>query len=602
MRVLSKKPIRLVVVLAAVAGFWLFVTGTASAAFTQCPPTGYDTGCAVLFTVNPDGSITTQTDASQPPFEGVEDSLVGVQNNSGGSLKSMTISGSGIFGFDGDGACSGLYQGGPNFPGTYPTQPGCPFGPTGYEGPGTSFVIVDANNGTVLFYPPNGLPDGQSTWWSLEGPPSALNVVVEQPVRAHPVTFSAVEGQSFSGTVATATDADPNSTAAEYTASIDWGDGSSSAGTVSGPTGGPFDISGSHTYADEGTYAVTVTITDIDTPTNNDTTTSTANVADAPLTAGTLTLSNGVEGVTPVNASFDFTDANPGGTTADFTATIDWGDGTTSAGVVAGGAGSFNASGSHTYAEEGTYTVTVTVVDDGGSTTSASGSVTVADAPLAATCAAAPVSPQSFSAKTANFTDADPNGTVSDYTATINWGDASSSSGTVAGPNGGPFSVSGSHTYTSTGVFTITTTIVDHPSTATAVCKTLIFAFAPGAGSFVIGDLNSAVGTSVTFWGAQWSKLNSLSGGAAPAAFKGFALNPKTPSCGTGWSTDPGNSAPPPAGPLPAFMGVIVTSSTSQSGSQISGNTPHIVVVQTNPGYDPNAGHAGTGKVVAQFC
>ena len=49
-------------------------------------------------------------------------------------------------------------------------------------------------------------------------------------------------------------------------------------------------------------------------------------------------------------------------------------------------------------------------------------------------------------------------------------------------------------------------------------------------------------------------------------------------------------------------MGVIVSSSISKSGSQISGNTPHIVVVQTNPGYDTNPGHAGTGKVVAQFC
>jgi hypothetical protein len=49
-------------------------------------------------------------------------------------------------------------------------------------------------------------------------------------------------------------------------------------------------------------------------------------------------------------------------------------------------------------------------------------------------------------------------------------------------------------------------------------------------------------------------------------------------------------------------MGVIATSSTTQSGRQISGNTPHIVVVRTNPGYDGNPGHAGTGRVVAQYC
>lgn len=126
-------------------------------------------------------------------------------------------------------------------------------------------------------------------------------------------------------------------------------------------------------------------------------------------------------------------------------------------------------------------------------------------------------------------------------------------------------------------------------------------AFAPG-GSFVIGDQNSAIGTSVTFWGAQWWKLNSLSGGAAPAAFKGFALNPATPSCGVDWSTDPGNSTPPPVGPLPAFMAVIVTGSSSQSGSQIGGDTRHIVIVQTDPGYLDDPGHAGTGTIVAQVC
>jgi Bacterial Ig-like domain (group 1) len=120
-------------------------------------------------------------------------------------------------------------------------------------------------------------------------------------------------------------------------------------------------------------------------------------------------------------------------------------------------------------------------------------------------------------------------------------------------------------------------------------------------GSFVIGDhQNSAIGNSVTFWDSTWLQDNSLASG--PHSFKGFAQNPTTPSCGVGWSADTGNSTPPPAGPLPAFMGVIVTSSATQSGSTVSGNTVHIVIVQTNPGYAPDPGHAGTGKVVATFC
>jgi hypothetical protein len=130
----------------------------------------------------------------------------------------------------------------------------------------------------------------------------------------------------------------------------------------------------------------------------------------------------------------------------------------------------------------------------------------------------------------------------------------------------------------------------------------VVFGFAPGGGSFVIGDGNAAVNTNVTFWGAQWAKLNTLSGGGAPNAFKGFALKPSTPACGTDWTTDPGNSAPPPAGPLPSLMAVIVSSSISKSGSTISGDTAQVVVVSTNPGYQPNPGHAGTGKVVAVVC
>jgi hypothetical protein len=49
-------------------------------------------------------------------------------------------------------------------------------------------------------------------------------------------------------------------------------------------------------------------------------------------------------------------------------------------------------------------------------------------------------------------------------------------------------------------------------------------------------------------------------------------------------------------------MAVLVTSSSSKSGSQISGNTTHIVIVQTDPGYAGNPGHDGTGTVVAQIC
>jgi hypothetical protein len=277
----------------------------------------------------------------------------------------------------------------------------------------------------------------------------------------------------------------------------------------------------------------------------------------------------------------------------------------TTTGTISGSAGSFTVSGSHTYTEEGLYTVTVKIVDVDLSANSATAlsSATIADAVLNASGMSI-LSGPAFSGAVATFLDANSFATAADFTATIDWGDGTAStSGTVTGTGGGPYTVSGTHTYTSFGFFTIKIHIVDDGgSTADATTKILIFGTSAG-GNFVIGDGNAALSTEVTFWGAQWSNKNTLSGGPAPAAFKGFEDNPSSiAACGTGWSTAPGNSAQPPAGPLPTFMAVLVSSSISQTGSTITGNTPHIVIVETNPGYAANPGHAGTGTVVAVLC
>jgi len=127
----------------------------------------------------------------------------------------------------------------------------------------------------------------------------------------------------------------------------------------------------------------------------------------------------------------------------------------------------------------------------------------------------------------------------------------------------------------------------------------VVFAFL-GSGSFVIGDLNAVVGNTVTFWGAQWAKVNSLSGGPAPAAFKGFA-DTAPQSCGGSWTSDPANSSNPPD-TVPPFMAVIASISINNSAPTISGDVPKIVIVKTNPGYGPSPGQTGTGTVVAKLC
>ncbi len=122
--------------------------------------------------------------------------------------------------------------------------------------------------------------------------------------------------------------------------------------------------------------------------------------------------------------------------------------------------------------------------------------------------------------------------------------------------------------------------------------------------AFVIADTEDAAGSNVTFWSAKWAKANVPSKGPAPSSFKGFAneTSSSRPACGGSWTSDPGNSSGPPPGPLPQYLAVLVSSSVTKSGANISGNIVHIVVVKTNPGYSNDPGHTGTGTVVSFIC
>jgi hypothetical protein len=195
-------------------------------------------------------------------------------------------------------------------------------------------------------------------------------------------TFTPHEGQVFSGTVASFSESNLSETASSFTASIDWGDGTTSTGTiVAGATAGKFTVTGSHTYAEESgstPYAVNVTITD-----GGATATahSKAVVGDASLGA-TFRSFHPTAGTQFTGVVAQFTDHDPGGTQTDYTATIDWGDGNTSAGAITLVSGTtFKVTGSNTYANPGLYTVTVTIQDAGGASISVHGTITVTAPP-----------------------------------------------------------------------------------------------------------------------------------------------------------------------------------------------------------------------------
>ena len=230
-------------------------------------------------------------------------------------------------------------------------------------------LIADAN-GDLFSTTVNGGSNGDGTVFEIAG-----SGFIALPING--TTVTGTEGSTTgTTTVATFTDADPNATASDFTATIDWGDGTSTAGTVVAQSGGGFAVDGTHTYSDEGKYAITTTIKDVGGSTAS--TTSNANIADAPLTATGLGIT-GTEGSTtgtiPVAT---FTDGNPIATASDFTAAIDWGDGTRTTGtVVAQSGGGFAVEGSHSYANDGKYKLAINIDDIGGSSTSATSTASV---------------------------------------------------------------------------------------------------------------------------------------------------------------------------------------------------------------------------------
>ena len=121
------------------------------------------------------------------------------------------------------------------------------------------------------------------------------------------------------------------------------------------------------------------------------------------------------------------------------------------------------------------------------------------------------------------------------------------------------------------------------------------------AGGFVVADGNRTVGSTVTFWGAQWCAKNGVSG-SCPSAFKGYADSTTTTPYAVGgtWTSRPGASGNPPA-TLPTYMAVLTTQTVTKSGSNITGTVTHVIIVKVNPGYANSPGSAGTGTIVGQI-
>jgi hypothetical protein len=146
-----------------------------------------------------------------------------------------------------------------------------------------------------------------------------------------------------------------------------------------------------------------------------------------PQFAGQMSLASAIEGtaLSATTTVASFTDTNTSDTAGTFTASIDWGDGTKTTGTVSGGNGSFTVTGGHTYADEGSFPVGVTITDTANNASlPLSGTVVAAEGdvftPQGLSFTSNPN--QAFSGPVATFSDTDTANVASDFSATINWG------------------------------------------------------------------------------------------------------------------------------------------------------------------------------------
>ena len=144
--------------------------------FTQCPAIGAAPSCDILLQVKPDLTISVIGDPAVGPYDGGDDTLVGIVNNSASAISAITVSGpgSGLASFDGDGICTYATGGivGAGFTGdSYCTsQQKAGTDPGDYSGPGTSFTLDPKSSDDVeVDFAGKGLAAGKSTYFSLEG-------------------------------------------------------------------------------------------------------------------------------------------------------------------------------------------------------------------------------------------------------------------------------------------------------------------------------------------------------------------------------------------------------------------------------------------------
>src|SRR5881396_702319 len=316
-----------------------------------------------------------------------------------------------------------------------------------------------------------------------------------------------------------------------YSFSWSFGDGASGTGS-----------STSHTYSSAGTFNVVLTVKDSSSPQQTATSQQSVSVSSPPpgLTASFVYSPSSPQ----IGQQVTFTASASGGT-APYTDSWSFGKG---------------SSATHTYSSAGSFTVTLTVKDSGvpQQTVTSQKTVTVTSPPppLSASFTYSPSSPQV--GQTVSFTGSASGGT-SPYSYSWSFGDGSTGTGSSV-----------THTYASTGSFTIVLTVSDSssPQQTTTSQQSITVSSTPPAltASFTYSPSSPQAGQQVTF-------TASASGGTTPYTFSWSFGDGST---GTGSSVTHSYSSP-------GSFTVTLTVKDSSSPQQTASSQHTVTVSSASP-------------------
>ncbi|MCL4507817.1 MAG: PKD domain-containing protein [Chloroflexi bacterium] len=276
---------------------------------------------------------------------------------------------------------------------------------------------------------------------------ATINVLNVAPAATFIAPTSVNEGSPINLSLTDPSDPSSADTAAGFTYAFDCGDGSgygafgpSNSTTCAAPDPGARTVRGEIRDKDGGVTAYTAAVAIVNVPPS----VSTLAVSPEPSDEGSA-----------VAVGAAFTDPGVHDT---FACAVNYGDGT---GDLPGTVSGMACHGpAHAYRDNGSYLVKVSVTDKDGGLGSSSVTHVVNNVPPAVGPITAPTDPVPVNTIVnagASFTDP---GVLDTHTAIWDWGDGTTSVGAVTEANGSG-SVSGSHTYTAAGVYTIQLTVTD---------------------------------------------------------------------------------------------------------------------------------------------